>query len=230
MTSAYCRSWYRKNSVPTTNIVTLTTADTPIASQCTSPRPSSAARSPSSNGATGLSRYNRRTACGTAETPYATGDAYSSSWIRNGSTYCTSRNRTVSAAETNPTPSPSSCTSSMSSGTSASDCTLGSSPRTSRTRSSITTPTAKSSSEASTDAAGRMIRGKYTFVTSAVLPISEMPQRWRVFWNAFQPRYPAKTNRKYGEPSLGRPATTPNTRVKIPLASSGSSTTHATPS
>jgi hypothetical protein len=75
-----------------------------------------------------------------------------------------------------------------------------------------------------------MIRGKYTFVTSAVLPMSEIPQRCRVFWNAFHPRNPANTNRKYGEPSLGRPANTPNTSVKIPLARSGSSTTHATPS
>ena len=52
----------------------------------------------------------------------------------------------------------------------------------------MTTPTAKSSSDASTDAAGRMIRGKYTFVTSAVLPMSEMPQRCSVFWKAFHPR------------------------------------------
>src|SRR6185503_4724937 len=150
-------------------------------------------------------------------------------WSTSGSAAPMSRTCTWKAASTSAHAVPS-IASTRSAGASASVFIVGGMRNHSSSTSSPASAMARSTSAAATYVAGRISRGKYTFVTSCAWETRLVVPLVDAVLKKVHASSPAYANTPYGTPSLGIRTSRVNTTVKIAINARGCSTAHAGPS
>ena len=141
----------------------------------------------------GLSPVIHRSPSGTDVVGYATGVRNSQIWIRNGTTYCTSRYATFSAESHIPTLRAAKIAATMITGSSTT-VIGGMNPKIAMITNRNTELITKSGIHASTALAGITRRGKYTFDTRFWLPTRLLPEFDTPFENSVHGTSPTNAN------------------------------------